>query len=536
VRAPACVAAAFVVLIAPRFHAAPQPPPKLAVVIVVDQMRADYVDRFNGEWTGGLKRMVTQGAWFQQAAYPYLTTVTCAGHATIATGSFPHTHGVFQNAWWDRDARKQMTCTEDPRTTDVGYGVPVTGGDSPYRLQVPTFGDQMRTQRQAHVVSLSLKDRSAVMLGGHGGDAITWLTNTLDGWETSSVYSETGVPAVKAFIDANPLAADFGKTWDRSLPAPSYSGPDDGLGEAPPQGWTRSFPHALKGTADKADATYFAQWERSPFADAYLGRFAAALVQSLQLGKHEGTDVLAVSFSSPDLVGHAFGPRSHEVQDMYAHLDKTIGTLFDQLDAIVGKDRWVVGLSADHGVTPIPEQLVAEGKDAGRINGGAIVDAIEQALKPALGEGRHVTVLNTNDIYFEPGVYEKIRKSKPLTDAVIAAIAARPGIQRVFRSEEVRGADKSKDPLLRAAALSYFPGRGGDLIFATKPGWMISASGTTHGSATPDDQRVPIMFLGHGIKPGRYQEPATPADLAPTLAALSGLSMKAEGHPLPCVQ
>ena len=499
-------------------------------------MRADYVDRFNGEWTGGLKRMVTQGAWFQQAAYPYLTTVTCAGHATIATGSFPHTHGVFQNAWWDRDARKQMTCTEDPRTTDVGYGVPVTGGDSPYRLQVPTFGDQMRTQRQAHVVSLSLKDRSAVMLGGHGGDAITWLTNTLDGWETSSVYSETGVPAVKAFIDANPLAADFGKTWDRSLPAPSYSGPDDGLGEAPPQGWTRSFPHALKGTADEADATYFAPWERSPFADAYLGRFAAALVQSLQLGKHEGTDVLAVSFSSPDLVGHAFGPRSHEVQDMYAHLDKTIGTLFDQLDAIVGKDRWVVGLSADHGVTPIPEQLVAEGKDAGRINGGAIVDAIEQALKPAFGEGRHVTVLNTNDIYFEPGVYEKIRKSKPLTDAVIAAIAARPGIQRVFRSEEVRGADKSKDPLLRAAALSYFPGRGGDLIFATKPGWMISAAGTTHGSATPDDQRVPIMFLGHGIKPGRYQQPATPADLAPTLAALSGFSMKAEGHPLPCVQ
>ena len=149
--------------------------------------------------------------------------------------------------------------------------------------------------------------------------------------------------------------------------------------------------------------------------------------KSLQLGKHDGTDVLAVSFSSPDLVGHAFGPRSHEVQDMYAHLDKTIGTLFDQLDALVGKDQWVVGLTADHGVTPIPEQLVAEGKDAGRINGGALVDAIEQVLKPALGEGRHVTVLNTNDIYFEPGVYDKIRKSRQLTTAVVSAIAAQPG-------------------------------------------------------------------------------------------------------------
>ncbi len=499
-------------------------------------MRADYVDRFNGEWTGGLKRMVAQGAWFQQAAYPYLTTVTCAGHATISTGSFPHVHGVFQNAWWDREARKQMSCTEDPAAKDVGYGIPVAGGDSAYRLQVPTFGDQMRSGRKAHVVSLALKDRSAIMLGGHGGDAVTWLTNTLDGWETAGGYSEAGVPAVKAFVDANPIVADFGKTWTRVLPAASYSGPDDGVGEATVPGWTRTFPHPLRGTADKVDSTYYAQWERSPFADAYIGRFAAALVETLQLGKHDGTDVLAISFSSPDLVGHAFGPRSHEIQDIYARLDKTIGALFDRLDASVGKDQWVAGLTADHGVTPIPEQLQAEGKDAGRINGGAIVDAIETTLKPKLGAGRHVTVLNTNDIYFEPGVYDKILKDRQLTAALIAAIAAQPGVQRVFRSEEIRGADKSTDRLLRAAALSYFPGRGGDLVFAAKPGWMISSAGTTHGSASADDQRVPILFYGRGVKPGTYQDAATPADLTPTLAALSGLTMKAEGHPLSCVQ
>jgi arylsulfatase A-like enzyme len=220
---------------------------------------------------------------------------------------------------------------------------------------------------------------------------------------------------------------------------------------------------------------------------------------------------------------------------MYANLDQTIGTLFDALDDQVGKDGWVAGLSADHGVTAIPEQLVAEGKDGGRISGGGLVDAVEQVLHPALGPERHVTVLNTNDIYFEPGVYQKIAKSRELMDAVIAAIMARPGIQRVFRSEEVRGASKSKDPLLRAAALSYFPGRSGDLIVATKPGWMVSAGGTTHGSANPDDQRVPVMFLGHGVKPGKYEEPATPADLAPTLAAIVGFPMKADGHPLSCV-
>jgi predicted AlkP superfamily pyrophosphatase or phosphodiesterase len=525
--------AALLVLFAPRFHAQTPTRPKLAVVIVVDQMRADYVDRFNGEWTGGLKRMVTQGAWFQNAAYPYLTTVTCAGHATISTGSLPHTHGVFQNAWWDRDAKQQMTCTQDPHVTNVGYGPAVAGGDGPQRLLVPTFGDQMRDGRQAHVVALSLKARSAIMLGGHGGDAVTWLTEALDEWETSTAYSTTAVPAVKAFIDANPIAADAGKTWTRMLPPTSYSGSDDGLGEAPPQGWTTTFPHALKGTAD---ASYFQQWERSPYADAYLGRFAAALVQSMQLGKHDGTDVLAVSFSSPDLVGHAFGPRSHEVQDMYARLDLTLGALFDQLDAIVGKDQWVAGLSADHGVTPIPEQLVAEGKDAGRISGSDLVAAIERALHPALGDGRHVTVINTNDIYFEPGVYEKIAQKKGLIGSVISAIESRPGIRRAFRSEDLRGGATSKDPLLRAAALSYIPGRSGDMIFATKPGWMISSGGTTHGSATSDDQRVPILFLGQGIKPGKYPQAATPADVTPTLAMISGLSMKAEGHPLPCVK
>jgi predicted AlkP superfamily pyrophosphatase or phosphodiesterase len=224
------------------------------------------------------------------------------------------------------------------------------------------------------------------------------------------------------------------------------------------------------------------------------------------------------------------------VKDIYAHLDKTLGTLFDQLDTIVGKDQWVAGLSADHGVTPIPEQLVAAGKDGGRITGGAIVDAIEQVVRPVLGQGRHVIVLNTNDIYFENGVYAKIAKSRELMTSVISAIQSRPGIQRAYRSEEIRGAATSKDPLLRAAALSYYPGRSGDIVFEAKPGWMISAGGTTHGSASADDQHVPILLLGRGVKPGAYQDPATPADLAPTLAALSGLTMKAEGHPLPCVQ
>jgi predicted AlkP superfamily pyrophosphatase or phosphodiesterase len=515
---------------APRAAAAK---PKLAVLIVVDQMRADYVDRFKADWTGGFNRLVTRGAWFRRAAYPYLSTVTCAGHATISTGTFPHLHGVLQNAWWDRDARKLMTCTEDPDVKNIGYTTAVTGGDSPHRLQGSSFADEMRRQLSAHVVSLSVKDRSAIMLAGHGGDAVTWLSTTLDGWVTSSAFTAAPVPAIKAFVDANPIDADYGKTWTRLLPDSRYRSPDDAAGEAPPAGWTKVFPHVLKGAGQAPDADFHAQWERSPYADAYLGRFAAALTDTLQLGKHDGTDVLAVSFSSPDLVGHAFGPDSQEEQDMLAQLDRTLGTLFDRLDALVGPEAYVVALTADHGVTPIPEQLVRAGKDGGRIDGAAILDSIEQRARAALGAGTYVSRLVTNDLYFEPGMYDRLKASPSALKAVIETIAAAPGIERVFRSEELATGAASKDRLIRAAALSYFPGRGGDLVIAPKAGWMAGTTGTTHGSANADDQRVPILLMGAAIKPGEYKEPATPADVAPTLAAICGISMpKAEGHAL----
>ncbi len=507
--------------------------PKLAVLIVVDQMRADYVERFNADWTGGLKRLVTRGAWFRRAAYPYLTTVTCAGHATISTGTFPHAHGIVQNAWWDRDTSKLVTCTEDAGVTNIGYDTTAAGGDSPHRLQGSTFADEMRRQLAAHVVSLSVKDRSAIMLAGHGGDAVTWLSLKLDGWVTSSAFAAAPVPAVKTFVDANPIDADFGKTWARLLPDSRYRSLDDAEGEAPPAGWTRVFPHVLTGAGQKPDADFHAQWERSPYADAYLGRFAAALADALQLGKHDGTDVLAISFSSPDLVGHAFGPDSQEEQDMLAQLDRTIGTLFDRLDALVGPDAYVVALTADHGVTPIPEQLVRAGKDGGRINPAAIVDQAEQRAQAALGAGKYVSRLVTNDLYFEPGMYEKLRAAPAALKAVIDTIAAAPGVERVFRREELATGAASKDRLMRAAALSFFPGRGGDLVIAPKAGWMAGTLGTTHGSANAEDQRVPILLMGAAIKPGEYKDPATPADVTPTLAAICGISMpKAEGHAL----
>jgi len=498
--------------------------PKLVVLIVVDQMRGDYVDRFQHEWTGGLKRLVRDGAWFRHAAYPYLTTVTCAGHATVSTGTFPKTHGIIQNAWWDRDRQAMVTCTSDPASKNIGYGGLVPGGDSARNLLVPTFADVMRTEHGARIVTLALKARSAIMLAGHGGEA-TWLTDTLDGWETSSMYGDgKPIPAVKAYVDAHPIDADFGKTWTRLLPPATYHEVVDKTGEAPPSPWGATFPHVLLGRSDRPDAEYHALWERSPYADEYIARMAAALVETRGLGTHDTTDVLGVSFSTPDLIGHAFGPRSQEIHDAYAHLDRTLAEFLDRLDHVIGRDRYAVALSADHGVTEVPEQAVKAGKDAGRIDAGALAGAIESAAQTALGPGRYVARENGNDAYFLPGVYEKLKQTVGALDAIVKAAHAVPGVAQVFTAEQVSSSASTAGPL-RAANLSFVLQRSGDLVIVPKPGWIFSTSGTTHGTSSDDDQHVPIILYGVGVRRGTYSDPATPADVAPTLAALVGVTL-----------
>ena len=512
--------------------AAADPPPKLVVLMVVDQMRADYIDRFHDDWSSGLRRLVDSGARFTEAAYPYLTTVTCAGHATISTGAYPHVHGIFANTWFDREHNVIIPCTGDPSAKAVPYGKPATSQTGPGNLMVRSFADEMR-RNGSHVVTLALKARSAIMLAGHGGDAVTWISESLDGWETSTSYTSHPIPEVKAYVDAHRLDADFEKSWTRLLPAERYHDPDAGIGEDPSGGWSSLFPHVLKGLSPTPDVSYYDHWQHSPYADAYVARMAAALVESMHLGKHAKTDFLGVSFSSPDLVGHSFGPHSQEIQDMYAHLDRTIGGLLDALDRSVGRDAYVLALSADHGVTDIPEQIKLTGADAGRIDPAALLRTAQATVQTTLGPGNYVSRLNGNEIYFEPGMYQRVASHADLLRDVVASIAREPGIARVFTSDELKVSSASNDPQLRAAALSYVPGRSGDLVLSPKNGWMMSVAGTTHGSATPNDQRVPIVLYGRGIKSGAYDRVVSPADIAPTLAAIVGVALpKAEGHPL----
>src|SRR5216683_1551142 len=305
--------------------------PKLVVLLVVDQMRADYVDKFLPQWTGGLKRLVEEGAWFRDAAYPYAATETCVGHATISTGAFPSTHGMISNEWFDRELQKTVACTDDSKVKNLGYaGASVTGGNSASKMLVPAFADELKFQTGGgtRVVTFSLKARAAITMGGRLGSAVTWFDADVGAWTTSSAYPVAAF--VEEFAKAHPAAADYGKTWAPMLPASAYLYDATATGAGPPAGLGAAFPHPLRGKPDSTgpDPVFYCQWETSPYADTYLTRIAETAVDKLELGARAGTDFLAVSYSSVDYVGHAFGPRSWEIQDVLVRLDQDLAELF----------------------------------------------------------------------------------------------------------------------------------------------------------------------------------------------------------------
>ena len=509
--------------------------PKLLVVLVVDQMRADYIDTYGQQWTAGLRQLLDEGAWFRQAAYPYRSTLTCAGHATIATGSFPAKHGMIQNDWWDRTLARQVTCTTDAIAAPISYGGPARERHSPRMLKVPTLADVLHrdADRRPRVVSLSLKPRAAITLAGQQANAIVWfdLSNT---WATSTAYTEAPNAAVQRFVDTHPIETQLEKVWARLLPVGAYLHDDEGQGEQPPASWDTSFPHLLGSVSpsgipdtglDRPHHSFYTQWRHSPFSDAYLGEMAVALIDAFELGTGEGTDYLAIGFSALDHVGHRFGPQSHEVQDVLARLDVTVGLLLETLDARVGREQYVVALSSDHGVSPIPERETARGVDAGRISTGELTRRLETLLTKQRGPGQHVAAMRSGDVYFAPGVYAELRDHPADLEAVIDLIGETPGVWRIFADDQLRADAPEGDRITRAAKLSYFPGRSGDIVFIPRPYWIERGLAAHHGSPHQYDTHVPVIFFGAGIQTGEHLTVVTPADIAPTLAFLAGVTL-----------
>lgn len=501
------------------------PRPRLVVVLVVDQMRADYVTLYGKQWKAGLHEIFSHGASFTEAAYPYAATKTCAGHSTIGTGTLPSTHGMVDNEWYDLPSRSYVTCTEDPSAQSMLYPAGTgTEHHSAMRLRVPTMSEQLAQQFKGRIVSIAGKARSAIGLGGHGGSSATivWLEDA-GSWATSSKLARERSPDVARFVKARPaMALGASATWSRFLPEAAYLFPDAAAGEPA----DNVFPHVFADPIRTARTTTTLEefWGRTPALDNYLGALGSSLVSDLGLGKGSGTDFLGIGFSALDLVGHTYGPRSHEVQDVLARLDQTIGQLLSLLDRVVGRERYVLALSADHGVSALPEQTPGT-PDAGRIVSLLpTATAIDGALRAALGPGRFVEAIAGAQIYFRPGVVDRIKASPAAIKAVESVVAGTNGLLGGYWGWDLAASTATSDLLLTKLRRSYMAGRSGDLTILMKPGWVLGA-GANHGTPHDYDSRVPVVFYGAGIKPGQYTGPATPVDIAPTLAHLVGLTL-----------
>ncbi len=510
--------------------------PTLLVLVVVDQMRAEYLTRYSTQWTGGLRRLLDEGARYEQAFYPYLNTVTCVGHATLGTGAWPKTHGIILNQWYRRDEGQLRSCTSDPSVRAIVYGgTPGREGHSPAQLRVPTLAERLRARWPgSRSVSLSIKPRSAVMMAGRGATAVTWAGS--GHWQSSTAYTAAPLPSIARSVNRHPIGADRGAVWERSRDLASYLGSDDGRGERPQSGWTTRFPHPLAPPGASL-ADFHELWEASPYSDDRLGAMAVAAIDDFQLGQRGVVDFLGVSFSATDLVGHDFGPDSHEVQDTLARLDGTLGAVLTALDAKVGRTRYALVLSADHGVARVPEVAAAAGQSAGRVPLGRVRATVDTALS-TLGAAPHVARAEYTELYFTDATRAQMTSAR--VAPALEALGTVPGIAAAVWTPDLERATGIPAPILAAMRASHVPGRSGDITIVPAPNWILvpgndpaGGDATTHGSPHGYDQHVPLVFLGAAFAPGRYQVTASPADAAPTLAAAVGLPFAGvEGRPL----
>jgi predicted AlkP superfamily pyrophosphatase or phosphodiesterase len=520
-------------------RAAPPPQPRLVVVLVVDQFAYEGMQRMRRHFgKDGLGRLLAEGAVFTEAYYSHQNTYTGPGHAAIASGAYAHLNGIVANKFYDRAKKKSVMTFADPAHPILDAPTEPEDEPSPANLLCESLGDRLRlsTGMRSRVVALALKDRGAVPLGGRLGETF-WFSEATGKMTTSTYYAKELPTWVKQFNEKKIPDSFFGKAWTRALPESAYLGLDDAPWEDDLNGLGRTFPHPLHGKLDKPGPAFYAAFAATPFGLDYTVAFAKAAVEAAGLGRHEVPDLLAVSFSSYDYVGHAFGPDSHEQQDMTVRVDRAIGELLGALEkAVGGKQNLLVGFIADHGATPAPEYLASLGVPAGRIRKAAIKDAIGAELVARFGAGEWVVGLEDPNVYLNGELIAE-RKLEPGTVQEAAGRAAMkiPGFLTYFtRARLLQGAVENT-ALGRAVQLSFFPERSGDLVLVTRPYFFWGkygerSAGSTHGSPYRYDAHVPMIFWGAGIKPGLFVDRADPIDFPSTLANLLG------GDPPACAE
>lgn len=489
--------------------------PTLVVLVTVDQLVPGYLDQWKDQFTGGFKRLLTQGAFFTQAYHDHAATETAPGHATLWSGRYPAQTGIVLNDLGVPDPQAPLV---------QGRG----GGASPYRFRGSTFFDWVRAADQhSRALSVSRKDRGAILPLGRAKQEVYWYG--LDGRFTTSTYYADTLPAwVQAYNARNPIAPYLGQAWTLLLPESAYPERDDEPSEN--GGKDHLFPHVLDADPRRA-GTAFAEF---PWMDDITVELALAGVNALKLGANPNTtDVLAVSLSTTDAVGHKWGPRSRELHDQVLRVDRALGRLLDSLYVLRDSARIVVALGADHGVAPQP-QLSFPGTDPnrGRVIWRPVIDSARSGL---LRRGIEGDALELNSGIISLDRARLAAKGVP-ADSVVTALQRRlqalPGMLRVDRVEQLARKAAAGDKLARRWAHAIPADMDAALTVTYKPYYYGSTALTaTHGTPHDYDAHIPVLFLGAGVKPGRYATTIASVDVAPTLAALVGVRPFEPGLP-----
>ena len=477
-----CLALAFS-LAAQQRPAAPVPP-KLVVAIVIDQFRYDYLTRFRSEYTGGLKRMMEEGANFTNARYRHYQTVTATGHSTFLSGATPALSGIVGNEWWDGTTNAAVTSVSDGSTRLLGGN---GSGSSPRRLLQSTLGDELKASgKGGKVIGISIKDRSAILPSGHSADAAYWFDND-SGNFVSSTYYFAALPAwVSEVNGARPGDRYAGKQW---------------------------LTHTLPATGK----ALYGELEASPFGNELIQQLALRALSAEKLGTGPKTDVLTVSYSANDYVGHRYGPDSPEAHELSVRVDKLVGDLLKASEAQAGAGNVLAVLTADHGVAPLPEENRKRKMPGGRFDLKALQSAVETALQGKFG-GAHWVAYSS-----EAGIYLNVQgKADPADAEMITANVVRgfPHVSRAYTHTQLVNGQVSADELGTAFRNGFHPARSGSVLLLLEPYWIFAATGASHGTPYGYDTHVPVLFWGTRIKPGRYNANIAPNDIAPTLATM----------------
>ena len=504
--------------------------PKLIVGIMVDQMRWDYINQFKAYFTSqqGFLRFMNEGASCNNNIIPYIPTVTAIGHASVYTGSTPAIHGIAGNQWFDNILQKSVYCVEDSTVISVGIDGSAAGKMSPKNLWTSTIGDEMKlaSNFKSKVYGISIKDRGAILPAGHSADGAFWYDSKTGKFISSNYYYKTLPSWVSNYNDQHRVDSLYTKGWDLSLAKSVYEANCDGdinAYESTPLGANqKGFPYTLSQFIGKD----YGKIASTPYGNNLVTEMAEMALVNEGLGQDDITDLLAISFSSPDYIGHSFGPNSWETMDGYIKLDVQLAKLFASLDKQVGKNNYTVFLTADHAVQHIPDfakkhhlpgGLISESDIKKELNGLLVKNGLDPKMISDIGEYY---------IHFNHDLMDSLFVSQAqLVQLVSNRLEKNPGILQVVETR--KAATASLPEALRERIVNgYSSQRSGDLFIVTKSGYMDGyATGTTHGTLYNNDAHIPLLWYGNGIKKGAINTLNYMTDIAPTVTTLLGIQM-----------